>query len=96
MHITTFADKTAMGRAAARLIADRLRAAIAGRGEAAMIMATGASQFETLGALVLLTWSRAASARTAIWRSTIRRPTLRRNAATSWLNSTRFAVRCWA
>ena len=41
-----------MGRSAAAEAADRIRAALAERGEAAIIVATGTSQFETLSALV--------------------------------------------
>lgn len=50
-----------MGRLAAAEAADCIRAAIAERGDAAMIVATGTSQFETLAALVGapgIDWSR--------------------------------------
>ncbi|MFC7554767.1 6-phosphogluconolactonase [Pseudoroseomonas wenyumeiae] len=44
-------DKAALGRAAAEAGADAIRAAIAKHGEATIIVATGASQFEMLEAL---------------------------------------------
>ncbi len=60
--ITTqvLADKAALGRAAAAAGAAIIRAAIAARGEANIVVATGASQFETLAELVRadLDWSR--------------------------------------
>ncbi|MFH5802896.1 glucosamine-6-phosphate deaminase [Alienimonas sp. DA493] len=52
MQIEIHPDAAAMGRAAAARGADVLRKAIAERGEAALIVATGASQFEVLAALV--------------------------------------------
>lgn len=53
-------DKTLLGQAAARDGANRIRDAIAARGEANIILATGASQFEMLGALVReeIAWER--------------------------------------
>jgi len=53
-------DKTLLGQAAARDGANRIRDAIAGRGEANIILATGASQFEMLQALVReeIAWER--------------------------------------
>jgi glucosamine-6-phosphate deaminase len=48
-HVT---DKPAMGRAAAEIGAAAIREAIAAHGEATIIVATGASQFDTLQALV--------------------------------------------
>jgi glucosamine-6-phosphate deaminase len=49
-----------MGAAAARCAAEQINQAIAARGQASLILATGASQFEMLGALVTLEvdWSR--------------------------------------
>ncbi|MDH4247017.1 MAG: glucosamine-6-phosphate deaminase, partial [Deltaproteobacteria bacterium] len=50
-----------VGKNSARLGAAFIRQAIAERGEAHIILATGASQFETLGALVKepeISWSK--------------------------------------
>ncbi|WP_226782419.1 glucosamine-6-phosphate deaminase [Oceaniglobus trochenteri] len=60
MQTTVHDDKQAMGRAAAREGAEAIRAAIARDGRAAVIVATGASQFEMLEHLVRedLDWSR--------------------------------------
>lgn len=55
------ADKTALGRAAAACGAAAISKAISARGTANIVVATGASQFETLAALVADTsvdWSR--------------------------------------
>ena len=52
MNINKFDSKEKMGLAAAAWGAERIRAAIAERGEANIIVATGASQFEMLSALV--------------------------------------------
>ncbi|QDT16913.1 glucosamine-6-phosphate deaminase [Alienimonas californiensis] len=52
MQIEIHSDAAAMGRAAAARGADVLRRAIAENGSAALIVATGASQFEVLAALV--------------------------------------------
>jgi glucosamine-6-phosphate deaminase len=55
------ADKTAVGNAAASAGARAIKAAIDRRGQANIVVATGASQFETLAALVRRTdvdWSR--------------------------------------
>ena len=51
MTIRTYVDRAAASRAAARQAAQALRAAIAERGVARIIAATGASQFEFLDAL---------------------------------------------
>lgn len=54
-------DKPALGRAAADCGAAMIRQAIATRGEANIVVATGASQFETMAALVAddtVDWSR--------------------------------------
>ena len=61
MHLETYPDAAAMGAAAAARGAAALRAAIADRGAANLVVATGASQFEVLAALVAqpdLDWSR--------------------------------------
>ncbi len=61
MRITIEADKFALGRRAAAEGAERLRQAIAEKGEAYLIVATGASQFEMLSALVAeegIAWNR--------------------------------------
>jgi len=61
MKITVHPDAAAMGRAAAAHGAASLRTAIAERGAAALIVATGASQFEVLDAVVAepdVDWSR--------------------------------------
>lgn len=60
MESKIYDSKHAMGAAAAACAADALRAALAARGEARVILATGASQFEMLDALVQedVDWSR--------------------------------------
>jgi glucosamine-6-phosphate deaminase len=60
MKIHVFENKTEMGDAAAHCAAQRIRQAVDGRGEARIILATGASQFEFLDALVKqdLPWNR--------------------------------------
>ncbi len=52
MQIAIFNDKTSLGQAAADAGAALIRSAIAQDGEATIIVATGASQFELLAALV--------------------------------------------
>ena len=52
MQIAVFDDKTSLGQAAADAGAALIRAAIARDGEATIVVATGASQFEMLAALV--------------------------------------------
>jgi glucosamine-6-phosphate deaminase len=52
MDIKIMPDKAQMGKAAAAAGAERIRRALADRGEANIIVATGASQFEMLGSLV--------------------------------------------
>jgi glucosamine-6-phosphate deaminase len=52
MNIQIMPDKTQMGKSAAAAGAQHIRDALAKRGEANIIVATGASQFEMLGALV--------------------------------------------
>ena len=52
MNLYVEADAVAMGRRAATLGADAIRAALRDRGNAAIVVATGASQFEVLDALV--------------------------------------------
>jgi len=52
MNIQVESDKVAMGRAASAMAADGLKRALAERGEANLILATGASQFEMLDQLV--------------------------------------------
>ncbi len=51
MNTYCFKTKKELGEAAAARIAEILRGAIAAKGEACMVMATGASQFETVDAL---------------------------------------------
>jgi glucosamine-6-phosphate deaminase len=60
MKVWVFEDKTEMGVAAAEAAAKHLNAALAARGQANLILATGASQFEMLARLVELDvdWSR--------------------------------------
>src|SRR2546428_4859497 len=61
MEVLAFATKTEMAAAAAARAAEALRSAIAARGRAHVIAATGASQFEFLDALVRaagIDWSR--------------------------------------
>ncbi|MDR1282715.1 MAG: glucosamine-6-phosphate deaminase [Opitutaceae bacterium] len=52
MHINKLETRELAGAAAARLGAEHIRQVIARRGEATIIVATGASQFEVLAALV--------------------------------------------
>ena len=52
MQVKVFDSKTEMGAQAAAWGANRIREAISSRGEANIIVATGASQFEMLSALV--------------------------------------------
>jgi glucosamine-6-phosphate deaminase len=61
MELSIFADKVEMGRAAAKAGAQLIRQAIAERRRATIIVATGASQFEMLDALVAedgIDWSK--------------------------------------
>jgi len=61
MEIVTAADAVELGRRAAGEGAERIRSALQKRGEAAILVATGASQFETLKFLVEapdIDWSR--------------------------------------
>ena len=52
MFISKSKDAKALGEAAARLTAEKINAAIKAQGSARIILSTGASQFETLEALV--------------------------------------------
>ena len=52
MKVRIFDDKRSLGAAAAAAGAEKLRAAIARKGAAAIILATGASQFEMLSSLL--------------------------------------------
>ena len=54
MHIKTYIDRKTMSRAAARHAGEAMKAAIAARGQARIIAATGASQFDFLDALTAL------------------------------------------
>src|SRR5690606_6513142 len=61
MDISVFPDKARLGREAARIGGDAIAAAIAEKGKATIIVATGASQFEMLELLTARTdidWSR--------------------------------------
>lgn len=60
MKISIDTNKTKMGDNAARCAADLLQGAISARGEANLILATGASQFEMLANLVMqpVDWSK--------------------------------------
>jgi glucosamine-6-phosphate deaminase len=61
MRVTEYEDRATMSRAAADRAADVLRAAIAAKGEARIVAATGASQFDFLAALTAapdVDWSR--------------------------------------
>lgn len=61
MDISVFPDKASLGREAARIGGDAIAAAIAEKGRATIIVATGASQFEMLELLTARTdidWSR--------------------------------------
>ena len=52
MQLHIHPDKNALGAASAKLGAQAIQAAISERGSAAMVLATGSSQFETIDALV--------------------------------------------
>lgn len=52
MNINISKDPKALGQAAAKLVAKELNKAIAENGEARILVSTGASQFETLDALI--------------------------------------------
>jgi glucosamine-6-phosphate deaminase len=60
LNLHIFPNKNEMGAAAARYAAEQINLAIAAGGQASIILATGMSQFEMLGALVSLDvdWSR--------------------------------------
>src|SRR5690349_4063271 len=61
MDVKIMADKGTMGKAAAAAGAEYIRRALAERGTANIIVATGASQFEMLAALVAepnIDWSK--------------------------------------
>ena len=60
MEVSVFDTKAALGRAAAKKGASLISEAIARKGKASIILATGASQFEMLGALIKedVDWSR--------------------------------------
>jgi glucosamine-6-phosphate deaminase len=61
VQIKTYVDRAALSRAAARLAAEGLRRAIHDQGQARIVAATGASQFEFLDALTAASdvdWSR--------------------------------------
>lgn len=61
MDVKIMPDKQAMGKAAAAAGAEQIRSALAARGHANIIVATGASQFEMLAALVKepgINWNR--------------------------------------
>jgi glucosamine-6-phosphate deaminase len=63
MEVNVFKTKEQMGAAAAALAGRRLNRAVAHRGQANLILATGASQFEMLDALVRqdVDWSKVAA-----------------------------------
>lgn len=52
LHVRVFADKASLGAAAAAQVAQAIREAVAAKGSADVVVATGASQFEFLDALV--------------------------------------------
>ena len=52
MKLSISENKVELGQKAAKLIADKINQAIAEKGEARIVLSTGASQFETLDALV--------------------------------------------
>ena len=54
MHLTIYPDKATLGAAAAADAAEAITAAVAESGRARIIVATGASQFEFLAALIAL------------------------------------------
>ncbi len=61
MNTEIFDTKDALGRAAAGVAAEKIRGAIAGEGQANIVLATGASQFDTLTGLVAaegIDWSK--------------------------------------
>lgn len=61
LHIEVHPDKPTLSRAAARFVAEQIRAALASLGRARVIFATGASQYDFLDALCAapdIDWSR--------------------------------------
>src|SRR6476620_450833 len=61
MHVKTYIDRSTMSLAAARQAARALRAAISAHGDARIVAATGASQFDFLEALTAapdIDWTR--------------------------------------
>ena len=52
IDVQVYPDKDALGAAAAEFVAGRVREALSARGEARVIFATGASQYEFLAALL--------------------------------------------
>ena len=52
MQVKIFDDKVSLGTAAAKAGAEKIRKALADNGKANIILATGASQFEMLAALL--------------------------------------------
>jgi glucosamine-6-phosphate deaminase len=61
IDVQVFADKEMLGTASASFVAERVKRAIAARGDASVIFATGASQYEYLAALLQredVDWSR--------------------------------------
>jgi glucosamine-6-phosphate deaminase len=60
MQVVVESSKEAMGQRAAQCVADRINQAIKARGAANIILATGASQFEMLAALITMDvdWSK--------------------------------------
>ena len=52
MRVKRCYNSDSMGRAAAAFCAEKIIAAVAARGHARVILATGASQFKVLGALI--------------------------------------------
>ncbi len=61
VHVELYPDKPTLSQAAADFVADRLKQALAERGEANLVLATGASQYDFLAALRVRTdidWAR--------------------------------------
>ena len=54
LKVRTYADKHEMASTSAKYVAEKIRAAVAGKGSARIIVATGSSQFEFIASLVEL------------------------------------------
>ena len=77
IDVRCYADKTASGAAAAAMGAAAIAKAIAAKGHANVVLATGASQFEMLAALVQapgVDWSRVTAFQRTVYEGALRCP----------------------